>query len=110
LERGGENLVKCCEELKSHCLNVQFFDTHGEVQWFPRKPSDFDELSKRAIDYGDNLAPDHPGYHDAEYRQRRRQSGLLALQYRHKTEIPRVQCTEKEVATWREVFRNLKRL
>jgi phenylalanine-4-hydroxylase len=53
------------------------------VQWFSRKPSDFDELSKRVIDYGDNLAPDHPGYHDAEYRQRRCQSGLLALQYRH---------------------------
>jgi phenylalanine-4-hydroxylase len=102
--------VKCCEELKSHCPNVQLLGTHGEVQWFPRKSSDFDELWKRVIDYGDNLAPDHPGYHDAEYRQRRCQSGLLALQYRHKTEISRVQCTEKEVATWRKVFRNLKRL
>jgi hypothetical protein len=34
------------------------------------------------VSYGDELAPNHPGYNDPVYRARRKELGIIALQYR----------------------------
>lgn len=52
------------------------------------------------------LDPDHPGFRDATYRARRNQIARMALQYQG-GEVPRVEYTGEEHATWRTVWRNL---
>lgn len=100
------------------------------VRYFPRKPSDFDVLSNQyarlrlaplprrtslthvrsVTDYGDELAPNHPGYHDKEYRARRKYLGTIAFGYKHGQPLPHIDYTKSEVETWGVVFRNLAKL
>lgn len=106
----SENLPKASEEIKKLAVTATLLSPLGEFVWFPRKPTDFDEVSKRVVSYGDELAPNHPGYHDEEYRRRRKELGLISLNYRHGHEIPRIKYTESEIATWRVIFKNLQKL
>lgn len=52
------------------------------------------------------LDPDHPGFRDAAYRARRNAIARIALQHQD-GDVPRVEYTAEEQATWREVWRNL---
>ena len=52
------------------------------------------------------LDPDHPGFRDAAYRARRNAIARLALQYQG-GEVPRIDYTAEEHATWRSVWSNL---
>jgi len=81
-----------------------------QVPWFPRKISDLDENANNIVDFGGELAPDHPGFKDEEYRARRAEITRIAQSYKFGKPVPRVEYTEKEIATWGEVFRNLKKL
>lgn len=55
------------------------------------------------------LSPDHPGFSDAGYRQRRNAIAQAALDYCG-GEVPRAAYTESEHATWRAVWQALEPL
>ncbi|KAJ3596088.1 hypothetical protein NHX12_002497, partial [Muraenolepis orangiensis] len=50
------------------------------------------------------------GFSDPVYRQRRMMIGDIAFRYRHGDAIPRVEYTEEEIGTWREVYATLREL
>lgn len=52
------------------------------VPWFPKRIRDLDEYSNRVLSFGAELATDHPGFTDSEYRQRRLDIAELAKYYR----------------------------
>ena len=53
------------------------------------------------------LAPDHPGFRDAEYRARRNRIAQLALSYQPGQPIPNAPYTDEEHSVWRAVWEAL---
>lgn len=84
--------------------------TEGSVPWFPIHIQELDHFANQILSYGHELDSDHPGFKDPVYRARRKEFADIAFNYKHGTEIPRVKYTEEEVATWRTIYRNLKKL
>ncbi|XP_016402971.1 tyrosine 3-monooxygenase-like, partial [Sinocyclocheilus rhinocerous] len=50
------------------------------------------------------------GFTDPVYRKRRKMIGDIAFKYKHGEPIPRVEYTEEEIETWREVYSTLRDL
>uniref|UniRef100_A0A1I8ITE5 BH4_AAA_HYDROXYL_2 domain-containing protein n=3 Tax=Macrostomum lignano TaxID=282301 RepID=A0A1I8ITE5_9PLAT len=78
--------------------------------WFPRHISELDECTHLLLKFQPELATDHPGFHDQEYRRRRSEVVEIAFNYRYGDPIPRVQYTDIEVETWRAAYTTLKAL
>lgn len=78
------------------------------VPWFPTRARDIDEFSAKTLDAGAELEADHPGFKDAEYRDRRRMIVKNATTFRHGDTIPRVEYTPQEVETWGMVYGKLR--
>merc|ERR1711884_507626 len=85
-------------------------DNPKAVPWFPRKIQDLDRFANQILSYGSELDSDHPGFTDPVYRARRKEFADIAFFYKHGEPIPLVEYTDKEKATWRTVYSNLKRL
>jgi phenylalanine-4-hydroxylase len=51
---------------------------------------------------------DHPGFNDAEYKNRRKQIVEIAHTYMHGTQIPRIEYNAEETKTWGAVYNRLK--
>lgn len=67
-------------------------------------------MASHTLDAGAELEADHPGFHDAAYRERRAMIDRLARDYRHGDPIPEIDYTDAEHATWREVYERLQPL
>ncbi len=80
------------------------------VPWFPRKIGDLDSFSQKTLDAGTDLESDHPGFQDAEYRQRRLNIVNSASSYREGSAIPRQVYSKDEIYTWGVVYDKLKGL
>mmetsp|Transcript_9490 Transcript_9490/g.18325 ORF Transcript_9490/g.18325 Transcript_9490/m.18325 type:complete len:425 (-) Transcript_9490:3214-4488(-) len=79
-----------------------------EVPWFPRVLSDLDSFAQTTLDAGTDLESDHPGFNDKEYRERREELASIAKGYKFlQGDVPRVKYTERELETWRHVFRKI---
>jgi len=77
------------------------------VPWFPLNAWDLD-LADATLDGGTDLInKDHPGFSDKEYHKRRRAIVEMAASYTHGSQIPRVNYTKEEVATWGAVYEKL---
>ncbi|XP_031719060.1 tyrosine 3-monooxygenase isoform X2 [Anarrhichthys ocellatus] len=92
--------------------NAEDVKTTREVKfhWFPKKIADLDKCHHLVTKFDPDLDQDHPGFTDPAYRQRRKMIGDIAFRYRHGQLIPRVEYTEEEIGTWREVYSTLRDL
>uniref|UniRef100_A0A6Q2ZA60 Biopterin-dependent aromatic amino acid hydroxylase family profile domain-containing protein n=1 Tax=Esox lucius TaxID=8010 RepID=A0A6Q2ZA60_ESOLU len=79
-----------------------------KVPWFPRKIRDLDKCQLLVTKYDPDIDQDHPGFSDPEYRKRRCFIAELAANYKEGEQLPRVEYTQEEVATWRQVYQNLR--
>ncbi|KAG9281130.1 tyrosine 3-monooxygenase [Astyanax mexicanus] len=81
-----------------------------KFHWFPKKIAELDRCHHLVTKFDPDLDQDHPGFTDPVYRKRRKQIGDIAFKYRHGESIPRVEYTEEEIGTWREVYSTLRDL
>ncbi|XP_028305080.1 tyrosine 3-monooxygenase isoform X2 [Gouania willdenowi] len=95
VKRNAED-VKTTKEIKFH--------------WFPKKIADLDRCHHLVTKFDPDLDQDHPGFTDPVYRQRRKMIGDIAFGYKHGQTITRVEYTEEEINTWREVYSTLRDL
>uniref|UniRef100_A0A8C1IE01 Tyrosine 3-monooxygenase n=1 Tax=Cyprinus carpio TaxID=7962 RepID=A0A8C1IE01_CYPCA len=78
--------------------------------WFPRKIAELNKCHHLITKFDPDLDQDHPGFTDPVYRKRRKMIGDIAFKYKHGEPIPRVEYTEEEIETWREVYSTLRDL
>lgn len=80
----------------------------GQIVDFPRHISQLDQCHHLLIKYEPELDPTHPGFHDPEYRERRKAVAQIAFNYKHGQRIPDVDYSPKEIETWRHIYGRLK--
>jgi len=104
---------QCLDQLRSLCLFATVVGSY-RIPAYPSRIQDLDLIEQRTLGAGEDLLDDpespHPGFHDQEYRSRRRTIVQRAFEYRHGMPIPRVEYTAAETATWGAVWRHLMRL
>jgi phenylalanine-4-hydroxylase len=99
------NVQKLLDQLRLITDKILILDETKCVHWFPRHVSELDYIANRTLDAGtDLLAPDHPGFHDPIYRQRRAQLAHLASEHRYDRPIPHVSYTPEEISAWTAVW------
>eukprot|EP00055_Hartaetosiga_balthica_P005198 m.14889 g.14889 ORF g.14889 m.14889 type:complete len:442 (-) comp4389_c0_seq1:168-1493(-) len=92
---------------------VTVLDTNPSTDnpaWFPHKIRDLDQFANRILSAGKDLDSDHPGFHDAKYRERRSYFADIAINYRHGEVIPKIDYTKEEINTWGIIFNKLTNL
>lgn len=102
----GATVDALLADLNSKCTGV-IAQEPLTVPWFPRHISDIDNFSTKTLDAGAELESDHPGFNDVDYRTRRTTIVANAQTFRHGTQIPRVEYTADETATWGTVYDKL---
>lgn len=60
------------------------------------------------LGYGGDLAEEHPGFHDVEYKNRRTAISDIARDHKVYDPIPAIKYTPEEVETWAIVLRQLR--
>ena len=78
--------------------------------WFPTHISDLDKFRHEVLEAGAELESDHPGFNDAEYRERRARIVANAFNYEWGQPLPDVEYSEAETATWAQCYNNLAQL
>lgn len=97
---GAQKLLRDLAPLTEKLLILDEKDVH----WFPRHVSELDLIAHRTLDAGVDLKSDHPGFNDEEYRARRGQLAINAIQHRWDQPIPTIDYTKEETETWSAVW------
>ncbi|KAG2374548.1 hypothetical protein C9374_010567 [Naegleria lovaniensis] len=103
-----ESLESAIKDIMDQGLaeNVKFLGSEKRP-WFPRKISHIDYFTRQTLEAGGDLQSDHPGFHDKEYRARRKMISEIAMNYKHGEPIPKIKYTTSENDTWRVVYEKL---
>jgi phenylalanine-4-hydroxylase len=104
--RGDPAVEAVIADLQRDTLKLLVLDER-QVPWFPRHIAELDRIAAHTLQAGTDLQSDHPGFHDAAYRERRAKIDGLARSHAHGREIPIVDYTPAEIATWGAVYRRL---
>jgi phenylalanine-4-hydroxylase len=95
-------------------VHVRVLQEEGDAAtggiWFPRSMRDLDRFAAQSLAAGAELESDHPGFNDPVYRERRAKIAEVALTYKSGQQIPRIEYTDDEVATWGVIYRKLEKL
>lgn len=105
--RGEAAIEAAIAEFSAQSTNLLVLD-HKQVPWFPRQIADLDHVAGNTLEAGSELQADHPGFHDMDYRHRRGEIEALARDYRHGDALPTVLYTTSEIATWAELYPQLR--
>ena len=105
-ERGEAAVDATIEELTRTAAHVIVLDD-TEVPWFPRYIAELDQIAGNTQNAGGELQADHPGFSDLDYRRRRASIEALGRAFRYGEQLPVVNYTAEETATWRGVYRRL---
>eukprot|EP01060_Flectonema_neradi_P004468 TRINITY_DN1288_c3_g1_i2.p1 TRINITY_DN1288_c3_g1~~TRINITY_DN1288_c3_g1_i2.p1 ORF type:complete len:455 (+),score=86.50 TRINITY_DN1288_c3_g1_i2:72-1436(+) len=100
-------IEKAIDDLRKATIYCQLVSA-AEIPWFPTKISDLDKLDHSTLAGGAELASDHPGFNDEEYKARRNK--IAAITYKHGEKIPEVNYSKDEVKTWGAVWDKLMEL
>jgi phenylalanine-4-hydroxylase len=101
------------EALSEIKANSKYLSVTGSwvIPWFPTEIQELDMLDQSTLAAGSDLQDDpenpHPGFHDAEYRERRRKITKAAMSFRYGHKIPEVEYTPQENAAWSMVWDKL---
>ncbi|ETO27856.1 phenylalanine 4-monooxygenase [Reticulomyxa filosa] len=81
------------------------------VPWFPMTSKDVDSLALLVLEGGIDLEnKDHPGFHDPEYRKRRKEIAEYAATFQYGGKPEMVKYTKEEIQTWGVIWRKLEPL
>eukprot|EP01039_Chlorochromonas_danica_P004872 gene4872-5340_t len=103
---GEDRTDRLIADLSKICHNTLVLD-EKEVPWFPRNLGELDKIANRIKDAGSDLHADHPGFHDAVYRQRRQELADVAKQCSIRDPIPLIDYTKEEIQTWGVIYNKL---
>jgi len=109
---GDAQVQQLLNDLTKVCAAVKLNEAK-DVPYFPTSIQDLDLFSRKTLDAGAELQSDHPGFSDAEYRDRRSKIVEIAGTYKHGISdpmglpIPRVDYSDAEQQTWGTVYRKL---
>jgi phenylalanine-4-hydroxylase len=105
-----ERMQAILPELRKRCPVLTIVGS-WKIPWYPTEIQHLDLLDQSTLAAGAELEDDpenpHPGFHDQEYRARRKVITEAAKSYRHGDKLPTVQYTEKEKDTWTVVWDKL---
>ena len=110
---GKYDANKAIEQLRKETAYLEVISREKEsksnttVPWFPLRVRDLDKFAEHILMCGSELEADHPGFKDQIYRKRREEFADIAKRYKHGEPIPRVEYTEREIETWRAIYRKV---
>lgn len=103
-------MQKVVEALKTLCPAVSVVGSWN-VPWYPNSIEGLDNLDQTTLAAGGDLQDDpenpHPGFHDKEYRARRKEIADNAMSYRYGQKIPEVKYTQQEIDAWSLIWDKL---
>ena len=103
-------LARVIEFLKEKCPAVSVVGSWN-VPWYPTSIEQLDNLDQTTLAAGGDLQDDpenpHPGFHDKEYRERRKAIADAAMSYKHGEKIPTVKYTQQEIEAWTVIWDKL---
>ncbi|KAI9597399.1 briggsae CBR-PAH-1 protein [Syncephalis fuscata] len=118
VDKTNNSMIEIQATLKKVAKNVRLVESNNydlellvnESPAFPRTAADLDEERGNVVPETKELEPDHPGFNDITFRQRRVEITSIANNYSHGDQLPRITYTPQEIATWRAVYRKTKEL
>lgn len=105
-----DNMKKVLEHLQANFPSATVLGS-WHTPWYPTEAKHLDLLDQTTLAAGADLQDDpanpHPGFHDEEYKARRKEIAEAARAHRHGDKIPTMVYTEQEKAAWTAVWDKL---
>jgi phenylalanine-4-hydroxylase len=108
-DRRDPAIRRILEALEQEGVQLLVLD-HQTVPWFPRHARELDLIARNTLDAGVELTADHPGFDDPVYRKSRARIDRHARAYRYGQSLPVIDYSDRDTATWRQVYETLRPL
>ena len=96
-------MVKVISHLRNNFPVVTVLGS-WDIPWYPTTVEELDQLDQKTLAAGTDLQDDpenpHPGFHDEEYKARRKIITESAMRYKTGQKIESVEYTQVEIDTW----------
>lgn len=110
LHESHEKSRRTIEYLKKSQFHMQVLGSY-RIPAFATHERELDLLEQKTLAAGEELQDDpenpHPGFHDEEYKRRRREICRIGQEYRYGSEVPYLEYTKQENETWATIWNSL---